>query len=1155
LTIQIYTIYFHIYLPGFFNRFVLFNLVSRTLLMNIHKTFLICFAFFFAACSSKTPLFQLVSPDQSKIDFENKIVENDSINPFDLTNMYNGAGVGVGDFNNDGLNDIYFAGNQVACKLYLNKGDLKFRDVTSIAKVDGGGKWCRGVSVVDINNDGKLDIYVCATIYTDAQRRKNLLYINQGNDADGIPVFKEQAAAYGLDDDSHSTMASFFDYDNDGDLDVYITVNEIVENENPSVYRKPVTDGSWPSTGRLYRNDRNDSLGHPFFTNVSREAGITIEGYGHSACIADFNRDGWKDIFVANDFLSNDLLYINNHDGTFTDKAASYFKHTSANGMGSDVIDINNDGLADVIEMDMDPADNYRKKMLMSGYKYLDYQNNDLYGYQYQYVRNTLQLNQGPRVNGNDSVGDPIFSDVGFYAGVSSTDWSWAPVVQDFDNDGLRDIIITNGFPKDLTDHDFMAFREKAFATKSKREVLDAIPVVKIKNYAFRNSGEARFANVTNDWGLTQLSFSNGAAYADLDNDGDLDVVMNNINDKAFIYRNNAVENNKEHAQFLTVKLNGDSLNRQGLGAWVTLYYGGKKQVIEHTPYRGFLSTVQSQLHFGLGNITSLDSVVVIWPGNQKQTLSNIKTGETLQLDEQNAKDLYAWTSPATDSTALFKDVTASLGIDYVHTEKDFIDFNIQKLIPHKLSEYTPALATGDLNNDGLEDIVTGGSFGNSPVLFFQQSSGKFVQKDLLSATANKDWEATCISLFDADGDKDLDMYIVCGSNEMAPGSAAYQDKLMINDGKGNFSPDTAALPQNLISKSCVRVADFDKDGDPDLFIGGRCYPWNYPRPVSSSILRNDSKNGKIIFTDVTKEIAGSLVNTGMVCDGTWSDFNKDGWPDIVISGEWMPLKFLKNDHGKFIDVTPASGISNKSGWWGNMVSGDFDNDGDEDYIVSNLGENSFYKASDQYPVAVYATDFYKQGTTQCLITLYLKDKADGVPKEFTAHNRDDVIDQLPFIKKRFLTYSAFANASFDQLLTKEELKNAIKYSANYLPGSFVRNNGNGTFSLEPLPAMAQLSAMNNMVAGDFDKDGNLDVCISTNDFGTDPANGRYDALNGLVLKGDGKGKFTPLTILQSGIFIPGNGKGLAKLKSADGHYLLVAGQNKGPLKVFRLRD
>lgn len=1127
--------------------------ISEISWMKIYAICIVALAFFLGACRSNTPLFELVGSDQSHIEFSNTITENDTINPFDVTNMYNGAGVGIGDFNNDGLPDIYFAGNQVSSRLYLNEGHLSFRDVTAVSNVDGNGKWCRGVAVVDINNDGLQDIYVCTTIYDDSTKRKNLLYINQGNNKEGVPVFNEMAKEYGLDDDSYSTMASFFDYDNDGDLDVYITVNQIVENENPSAYRNRITDGSWPSTGRLYRQDRSDSAGHAVFTNVSRQAGINTEGYGHSACIADFNRDGWKDIFVANDFLSNDILYINNHDGTFTDRSATYFKHTSANGMGSDVIDINNDGLADVIEMDMDPADNFRKKVLMSGYKYVDYQNNEIYGYQYQYVRNTLQLNQGPHSAAGDSSANPIFSEVGFYAGISSTDWSWAPVVQDFDNDGMRDIIVTNGFPKDLTDHDFIVFRQRSFATKNKREVLAAIPQVKIKNFAFKNKGAVQFADVTNDWGLTALSFSNGAAYADLDNDGDMDVVISNINDRAFIYHNKSIEQHADNSRFLNVRLAGDSLNRQGLGAWVEICSGGLRQVTEHTPYRGFLSTMQSDLHFGLGTAAIVDSVIVTWPDNRKQVLKDVKAGQTLRLEQKNATTRYDWTKRQSGAHPLFTDITDSAGLHYTHQEKDFIDFDIQKLIPHKLSEYTPVIATGDMNGDGLDDIIAGGSFGYGLTLFFQQLSGKFIEKPLQPVAANKQWEASGILLFDADGDKDLDLYIACGSNEKPPGSTAYQDKLMINNGKGNFSEDTSALPKNHTSKGRVCLADFDKDGDPDLFIAGRCNPFNYPRPVSSLLLRNDSRNGKAKFTDITNTAAVGLVNIGMICDAVWSDFDKDGWPDLVLAGEWMSLKFFKNDHGKFRDVSAQSAISNKSGWWTNIAVGDFDKDGDEDYIVGNLGENSFYKASDQYPVSIYANDFYKQNTTQCIVTLYLEDHSDGTLKEFTAHGRDDVIDQLPFIKKRFLTYADFGKATFDKLLTKEEMKNSAKYTANYFSSSFVRNNGNGHFSLEPLPAMAQLSALNNMVAGDFDKDGNLDVCITTNDFGTDPSNGRYDALNGLVLKGNGTGKFEALSIQQSGIFIPGNGKGLAALKSSHGRYLLVAGQNKGLLKLFQV--
>lgn len=1101
-----------------------------------------------SSCNERTPLFRFISPQQSNLHFNNRITENDSINPIDVTNIYNGAGVGIGDFNNDGLPDIYFAGNQVPCQLYLNCGKMKFEDVTEVAAVDGSGMWCRGVSVVDINSDGLLDLYVCTTIFPDSTKRKNLLYVNLGPNEKGIPRFKEMAADYGLADDSYSTMAAFFDYDNDGDLDVYITVNEILEDENPSIYRPKIIDGSFPSTGRLYRNEGSIRDGHPFYRNVSMEAKVTIEGYGHAATIADFNRDGWKDIFVTNDFLSNDILYINNHDGTFTDKAASYFKHTSANGMGQDVIDINNDGLSDLVELDMDPEDNFRKKILMSGYNYQNYQNNDLYGYQYQYVRNTLQLNQGPRIVNGDSLGDPIFSDIGFFAGISSTDWSWAPLVQDFDNDGLRDIIITNGFPKDLTDHDFIAFREKSFITASKREVIDKMPIVKIDNYAFRNNGDLSFSNFTKEWGLAQPSFSNGAAYADFDGDGDMDIVMSNINDEAFIYENTGEKEN----HFISVKLKGDSININGLGAWIELHYEGKLQAYEQTPYRGYLSTVTLQPHFGLGAVTSIDSLVVKWPDGRKQTMLKPAVDREIIADHRNAIVPYNWEMPGTNPASLFTDITASAGAGFYHEASDFIDFNIQRLLPHKLSEYDPGLAVGDLNNDGTDDIVCGGSKSGYTSLLLQQPDGKFAPKHLLTGRTVLQSEDMGICLFDADLDGDPDLYIASGGNEAEADSPSYQDRLYINDGQANFCLRDNAIPKNLTSKSCVRASDFDKDGDLDLFIAGRLLPWKYPQPVSSFIYRNDSRGDKIKFTDVSDQVAPFLKDIGMVCDAVWTDFDNDGWQDLLLAGEWMPIKILKNEKGYLRDI--SSSLDQQLGWWNSISCGDFDNDGDMDYVAGNMGTNSFYKASDEYPVSIYALDFYKQNSVQCIVTSFLKDHENGILREFTTHNRDDVVEQFPSLKKRFLTYKDFGKAGFNDLFTADEMKNAGKLTANYLKSAFLRNDGKGNFTIEALPDVAQFSYLNGMVADDFDGDGNLDLCISANDFSTEPSNGRYDALNGLVLKGNGKGRFAPLSIAESGIFIAGNGKSLVKFRGADGSYRIAASQHRGPLRLYQLR-
>ncbi len=1117
-----------------------------------------CFVIFcFVSCKKKETLFEVVPSSYSGVNFVNKVVENDSINPLDKLNIYNGGGVGIGDFNNDGLPDIFLVGNQVANRLYINKGNMKFDDVTKQAGVGGIGGWGRGVAVVDINNDGLPDIYVCNTLLSDSAKRRNLLYINQGVDKNGVPAFKEMSKEYGLDINLHSTMASFFDYDNDGDLDMYLAVNSAESSDNTSSFRPILKDGTGKSRGRLYRNDWDPVLKHPVFHDVSKQAGILMEGYGHAVTTVDINRDGWKDIYVTNDFLSENILYVNNHNGTFTDKSKEYFKHTSNSAMGQDIEDINNDGLADVFELDMFPEDNYRKKMFMGSNSYQTYLNFDYYSYQYQYNRNTLQINQGPRLGQNDSIGEPAFSETSFLSGISQTDWSWCPLITDFDNDGFRDIVISNGYPRDVTDHDFTTFRNQASMLATKKQILDQIPIVKIPNYAFRNDGNLQFTDVTKSWGLGVPTFSNGAAYADLDNDGDMDMVINNINDEVLIYKNTAREEDKSNSHYLHIQFTGGPLNRGGIGAWADIYYGnGKHQVYENTPYRGYLSTIQNMAHFGLGKDAMLDSVVIRWPNNKKQTFKNIKADQLLKVNLTNAKDDYNFNIPAINTQSLFTEVTRSVGVNYVHKESDLADFNIQKLIPHKLSQYTPAVAVGDVDGNGYDDMVIGGTSKYPAQLLLQQPDGKFIQRDLLPKGVNNPnahFKDEGLLLFDANGDGHLDLYVAGGGYEQTPGSSFYQDRLYINDGKGNFTEAVDALPKNFTSKLCVKAADYNKDGKLDLFVSGRVEPWNYPKPVSSMILRNDSKNGQIKFTDVTASNAKDLINAGLICDAIFTDFDNDGWPDLILTGEWMPVTFLKNDHGVYKNVTGQTGIGGKLGWWNTIAAGDFEHNGKTSYIVGNVGLNTFYKATDDYPVYITAKDFDNNGSYDAFPSLFLKDK-DGELKEFPANTRDDIIKQIIGMRVKFQNYKSFATATMDSVITPEMRKGAIRLKANMMQSCYIKNDGNGKFTMTPLPIEAQTSQLNGLVVDDFDGDGNLDVAISGNDFGTEVMTGRYDAFNGLLLKGDGKGGFKPLTIRQSGLYIPGDGKALVKLMGAKNNYLLAASQNRGPLKIFELK-
>ena len=1122
-------------------------------------------------------LFKKLDDTVTGITFNNKITENDTLNILTSEFIYNGGGIAVGDLNGDGLQDLYFTGNQVDNKLYLNKGKMHFEDVTEKSGAQKRkGQWSAGVTILDINRDGKQDIYVCNTFLSDPTMRENLLFINQGNDAQGVPHFKEMAKEYGIADSTHSPNCQFFDYDNDGDLDLFLSVN-YMDTKYPNQFFKKPLDGSSPNRDKLYRNDWNEKLGHPVFTDVSLAAGIKLEGYSHSALIADFNDDGWLDIYVANDYVTNDLIYINNHDGTFTNKIADIFKHQAASAMGSDIGDAINDGKLDVFTTEMQPYYNKRKKLFLGPNNYNAYINNAAYGYEFQFFRNVLQINRGS----NPQTGLNVFSDCSFIGDVEQTDWSWTSLFADFDNDGNRDIFITNGFPRDVTDHDFGAYHREVGFYLSPMDMQKAIPQVKSPKFMFKNLGDLHFADVSKKWGINFQAFTNGAVYADLDNDGDLDLVTNNIDDKAFVFENtlfsgqrSVVNGQSQTGQlttdnnYLRLKLEGETLNPDAFGVKATVYFGGKVQAVQMLSNRGYMSASENFVHVGLGNITKVDSVILDlgeWkPGKKPDehrlhprflTILNLQINRTDTIKiQQEINNFYATSQKQIQyekAQTTFREIK-NIGLDLICRDSDFIDFNFQKTIPHKFSQYGPSVSVGDVNGDGLEDMYVSGSAFYDGTWFIQSADGKFTKKSVSYKTdVKKSEEELGTLLFDADGDGDLDLYIVHGSAQYPEGSPFYQDVLCINDGKGNFKIAPNALPKETECGQVVKAADYDGDGKLDLFVGGRVMPNTFPKSDKSFILHNDSK-GKDAphFTDVTAQVCPELSNIGMVTDAIWTDFDNDGQIDLIVTCEWSPLLFFKNNNGILKNVTKETGIADKTGWWTSIIAGDFDNDGDIDYIVGNFGENNYFKCNSGEPITVYAKDFDNNGLYDPFISCYGRDSS-GNRKEYFYPTRDDMIKQLVTIRRKFKTYGEFGNATVHEVFTDKELEGAQILKTNWLSSSFVENLGNGKFKMSRLPTQAQLAPVYGMMPYDIDHDGKLDILMIGNDYGMELLNGRADAFYGLVLKNTGNNQFKPVELNESGFYVPGDARALTRIVSAKGNDLIVATQNRDSLKTF----
>ncbi|NDV17514.1 RNA-binding protein [Muricauda sp. TY007] len=1052
--------------------------------------------------NSEPAVFQSISPDFSGVHFQNTLQEGPNLNVLMYEYLYNGGGVATADFNDDGLIDLYFTSNTGENKCYLNMGGMKFKDITAIAKVGGRiGPWKTGITAADVNGDGRMDLYLCYSGALPPEKRTNQLFVNMGNDSNGIPVFEEQAEQYGLASNAFSNQGYFLDYDRDGDLDM------ILLNHNPKslpilnvANTKRFLEMDDPLQGiRLYRQENN------YFKDVTVEAGISGSAltYGLGIGVGDFNNDGWSDFYVSNDYAVPDYLYINQKDGTFINELGQQLGHTSHFSMGNDVADINNDGLQDIFTLDMLPEDNRRQKLLLSPDNYDKFDLNVRSGFHYQYMRNMLQIN-----NGNGS-----FSEIGQLAGISNTDWSWAALWADYDNDGWKDLFVTNGYLRDYTNLDFIDYMDNQIKSKGRfkrkdvLELIEKMPSSKLSNYLFTHSGANSYTNSTKKFGLDEPANSNGAAYADLDNDGDLDLVINNINKPASIYQNNT---NSGDSHFIQLKLEGEGGNTQGIGTQVTVYQDSLKQTLVQMPTRGYLSTVSPILHFGLGQNSTIDSIVVRWNRGGSETIAQVPVDGLVVLKETDAdKGKKEFSSTST----LFSEVDSP--VKYTDKPSEVNDFKRQSLLISQYSHNTPSIVKGDYNNDGLNDLFIGGSKGKPAHIFLQERNGAFAEHKVGIFSQYKEYHDSDAAVFDANGDGFLDIYVASGGyHDFNAKDPLLQDRLYLGNGKGEFTNGTDRLPEMPTNSETVRAADIDGDGDLDIFVGGRVIPGRYPESPRSYMLENKG-NGR--FVDATQRLAPELEEAGMITDAVWLDLDDDGGKDLVVVGEWMPITFFMNRSGVLKNETSNFLDKEYLGLWNSIDVGDFNGDGRPDFVMGNLGTNSQFKASQEEPAALYYTDFDQNGSVDPILNFYIQGKA------YPYVTRNELLGQLAYLRSKFTTYESFADATLENIFTSKELEKAKKLTADQMQTSLLLSGPNGKYIWNELPKQSQYSCVYGTVVEDFDHDGNMDILLLGNNQFFKLRLGKFDANYGTLLLGDGKGFFKYIPQTESGLQIMGD--------------------------------